>query len=62
MAATGLNIKPIIWEIDGYVREIGNQLYPKIIPSGINQIIYMFYDPVCNVDYICTLQIAYKYT
>ena len=40
-------IQPIIWEIDGYIREIGNELNPKIIPVGINQIIYMFYDPVC---------------
>ena len=41
------DIKPIIWEIDGYVREMGYHLHPKIVPSGINQIIYMFYHPVC---------------
>ena len=47
MAAADLDIEPIIWEIDGYVREMGNELYPTIIPSGINQIICIFYDPVC---------------
>ena len=55
MAAAELDIKPIIWEIEGYVREMGTQLYPKIIPYGINQIIYTFYDPVCRLYNILTL-------
>ena len=41
------DIKPIIREIDGYIREMADQLYPKIIPPGINQIVVTFYDPVC---------------
>lgn len=49
-AAQEQTIKPTIWEIDGYVREMENELYPKIIPPQINQIICMFYDSVC-----CTL-------
>ena len=40
-------IKLVNLEIDGFVREIAHQLYPQIIPQGINQIIDMFYDPVC---------------
>ena len=45
---TQTQIEPVVWEIDGYVREISNELYPKIIPPEINYIIYMLYDPVCN--------------
>ena len=39
----------IIWEIDGYIREMKDILHPKIIPPGINQIISLFYDPVCLI-------------
>ena len=38
--------KLVIWEIEGYVREMGNTMHPKIIPPQINQIIYMFYSLV----------------
>ena len=37
----------IIREIDGYIREMADKMHPKVIPNGINQIIYTFYDPVC---------------
>ena len=48
MAQTQCDISPIIWEIDGYVREMGKELRPSIIPSAINAIIYMFYESVCK--------------
>ena len=42
-------IEPVIWEIDGYVREMAKQLDSHIIPTEINQIIYLFYDPVMYI-------------
>ena len=47
MAATKENILPVCREIDGYIREMSDELHPKIIPDSINQIVLMFYDPVC---------------
>ena len=47
MATTNKDITPKIWEIDGYIRRIAIEIYPQIIPGGINDIIYTFYDPVC---------------
>ena len=47
MAASDFIVEPIIWEIDGYVREMGHELIPSIIPCVINKII--FYDPVCRI-------------
>ena len=34
-------------EVDGYIRNIEANLYPVIIPSTINHLIYLYYDPVC---------------
>ena len=42
-------IKATLREIDGYIREMGKELHPIIIPSEINPIIQMFYDPVCYI-------------
>ena len=46
MAATEPKFKKIIWEIEGYVREMGQILSPKVIPCEVNGIITQFYDPV----------------
>ena len=48
MAANDFAADPVVWEIEGYVREIANVLHPLIIPSDIKEIIYMFYPPVPN--------------
>ena len=53
---SNIDIFPIIWEINGYVREVGHELHPKIIPSGINQIICKFYDPVKSTNFFIFLR------
>ena len=42
-------LQPTIWEIDGYIREMGEVVYPTIIPTLINDIVHMFYDAVCEI-------------
>ena len=59
--STQLNIKPIKWEIDGYIRDINQYLRPKIIPTAINEIINMFYYPVCYLK-LRDVQFIYIYT
>ena len=39
-------IKPVIWEIDGYMRKMRETMRPQVVPLEINQIVYMFYDMV----------------
>ena len=47
-----LKLEPriVLREIDGYVREMDSEI-SKIIPPAINQIIQMFYDPVCSIHH-----------
>ena len=42
------DVKQIIWEIEGYIRNVSKQLHPQIIPTGINQVISRFYGPLWN--------------
>ena len=47
MATIQKDITQMVWEIDGYIRQIAVEIYPQIIPDVINAIIYAFYDVVC---------------
>ena len=46
-ASTQTEIKPINWEINGYIREMCQTLHLRVIPPEINKIVALFYNPVC---------------
>ena len=60
MAAKLQDIEPVLFEVDGYVRNMSEKLHPNIIPREINQIIYLFYDPVCIMQISSTYIILHN--